>query len=278
MFLWCPAMNFPLIYFRLKIGLPTELKPKRCKTQSCIQSTRTAACQLRHVSLCIIIAKLQTPASFAACSRHCQQSQQLLLCDAVRTCRLIETNSMSSCLSTVVAAVALAETASTSSWERNIPLGGFLFALFLACVLCFSFFTWGTVSAGGTWQTAVSHFTKLSIFKDPFQPKPFGDSDFQPHQRLVNNNASMHTGGHFYFKWHVVQTVLYKFLLSFSSFQYLQRSVVAFSAHSHFGRQMPNSAFIKCSCYFQNSKTLLDFIIRSGHTTRRKQSEVWRQK
>lgn len=66
------------------------------------------------------------------------------------TCRLTETSSMSSCLSTVVAAVALAETASTSSWERNIPLGGFLFALFLACVLCFSFLTWGTVSVGGT--------------------------------------------------------------------------------------------------------------------------------
>lgn len=171
-------MNFSLFYFRSKVGLPTELKPKRCKTQSCIQSTRTAACQLRHVALCIITAKLQIPASFAVCNRQCQQTQQWLLRHPVRTCRLIETNSMSSCLSTVVAAVALAETASTSSWERNIPLGGFLFALFLACVLCFSFFTWGTVSAGGTWQTAVSHFTKPSTFRDPFQLKPFCDSDF----------------------------------------------------------------------------------------------------
>lgn len=178
MFLQVPAMNYSLLHFRSKGGLPTELKHKRCKTQSCIQSTRTAACQLRHVALCIITAKLQIPANFADCNRHYRQTQQSLLYDPVHTCRLIETNSMSSCLSTVVAAVALAETASTSSWERNIPLGGFLFALFLACVLCFSFFTWGTVSAGGTWQTADSHFTKLGIFRDPFQLKPFCDSDF----------------------------------------------------------------------------------------------------
>lgn len=70
---------------------------------------------------------------------------------AAGTCRLTETSSISSCLSTVAAAVALAETASTSSWERNIPFGGFLFALFLACVLCFSFLIWGTVSVGGTY-------------------------------------------------------------------------------------------------------------------------------
>lgn len=69
------------------------------------------------------------------------------------------------------------------------------------------------------------------------------------------------------------------FSFPLTAFSVYRDTVVAFSAHSHFGRQMPNSAFIKCSGYLQASKTLLlAFIIRSEHATRRKQSEVWKQK
>lgn len=68
------------------------------------------------------------------------------------------------------------------------------------------------------------------------------------------------------------------FSFPLATFSVYRDTVVAFSAHSHFGRLMPNFAFIKCSGYFQTSKTFLVFIIRSGHTTRRKQSEVWKQK
>lgn len=58
--------------------------------------------------------------------------------------------------------------------------------------------------------------------------------------------------------------------LSFSlaAFSVYKDTVVAFSAHSHFGRQMPNSAAVKCPGYFQTTKLLLlVFFIRSEHTS-----------
>lgn len=56
------------------------------------------------------------------------------------------------------------------------------------------------------------------------------------------------------------------FSFPLAAFGVYRDTVVAFSTHSHFGRQMPSFVLVTCSGYFQTSKTpLLVFIIRSEH-------------
>lgn len=58
------------------------------------------------------------------------------------------------------------------------------------------------------------------------------------------------------------------FSFPLAAFSVYRDTVVAFPAHSHFGRQMPKFTFVKCPGYFQTSKIpLLVFIIQSECTS-----------
>lgn len=74
MFLQVSAMDFSLLRVRYKVVLPIELKLRDIKHRAAfVYSTRLAACQLSHITMCIITAKLQIPVNFADCDRHYNQ-------------------------------------------------------------------------------------------------------------------------------------------------------------------------------------------------------------